>query len=123
MQRKALEAGPGPVLVLAGPGAGKTRTLVGRLVRLLRSGTPASDIVAITFTRRAAEEMRSRLAAAMDGEENAPLPEADTLHALGPQALARRGSGGALRRRRAQGLCLGQSHARQEGRLAPLRSA
>lgn len=82
MQREALEAGPGPVLVLAGPGAGKTRTLVGRLVRLLRSGIPASDIVAITFTRRAAEEMRSRLAAAMGGEENAPLPEADTLHAL-----------------------------------------
>ena len=84
MQKEALEAGPGPVLVLAGPGAGKTRTLVGRLVRLLSSGTPASDIVAITFTRRAAEEMRTRLAAALQGAEgnDAALPETDTLHAL-----------------------------------------
>lgn len=84
MQKEALEAGPGPVLVLAGPGAGKTRTLVGRLVHLLSSGTPASDIVAITFTRRAAEEMRTRLAAALQGAEgnDAALPETDTLHAL-----------------------------------------
>lgn len=87
-QRAALEAGPGPVLVLAGPGAGKTRTLVGRLARLLQEGTPASDIVAVTFTRRAAEEMRSRLASALsisaaqeDGAEPV-LPETDTLHAL-----------------------------------------
>ena len=86
MQKRALEAGPGPVLVLAGPGAGKTRTLVGRLVRLLRSGTSASDIVAVTFTRRAAEEMRARLAAALRDAEGddapASLPETDTLHAL-----------------------------------------
>ena len=84
MQQEALTAGPGPVLVLAGPGAGKTRTLVGRMARLIRSGTPASDIVAVTFTRRAAEEMRARLAAALrgDAEEETALPETDTLHAL-----------------------------------------
>ena len=84
MQQEALTAGPGPVLVLAGPGAGKTRTLVGRMARLIRSGTPASDIVAVTFTRRAAEEMRARLAAELRGDaegENA-LPETDTQHAL-----------------------------------------
>lgn len=84
MQQEALNAGPGPVLVLAGPGAGKTRTLVGRLARLLKEGVKASDIVAVTFTRRAAEEMRARLASALRGPEDEPveLPETDTLHAL-----------------------------------------
>lgn len=83
MQKEALLAGPGPVLVLAGPGAGKTRTLVGRMARLLREGVPASDIVAVTFTRRAAEEMRTRLAAALQDDAEVPeLPETDTLHAL-----------------------------------------
>jgi len=86
-QRAALEAGPGPVLVLAGPGAGKTRTLVGRLVRLIKNGIPASGIAAVTFTRRAAEEMRSRLTAALsegsdDTASPVQLPETDTLHAL-----------------------------------------
>ena len=80
LQEKALEAGPGPVLVLAGPGAGKTRTLIGRIAHLLRSGIPATDIVAVTFTRRAAEELRTRLASSMPG--GAILPETDTLHAL-----------------------------------------
>ncbi|WP_294446015.1 UvrD-helicase domain-containing protein [uncultured Mailhella sp.] len=84
MQKEALNAGPGPVLVLAGPGAGKTRTLVGRLARLLKSGVKASDIVAVTFTRRAAEEMRARLASALRTADDDPvdLPETDTLHAL-----------------------------------------
>ncbi|MCL2122549.1 MAG: UvrD-helicase domain-containing protein, partial [Desulfovibrionaceae bacterium] len=52
-QRVALEAGPQAVLALAGPGAGKTRVLVGRLAHLLDQGVRASQIVALTFTRRA----------------------------------------------------------------------
>ena len=85
-QEQALRAGlepPRPVLVLAGPGAGKTRTLAGRALHLLEHGVPASDMAAVTFTRRAAGELRERLtlfmrAAGMGGE----VPEADTLHAL-----------------------------------------
>ncbi|MCH5276565.1 MAG: UvrD-helicase domain-containing protein [Desulfovibrionaceae bacterium] len=86
-QERALAAGPGPVLVLAGPGSGKTRTLVGRVSRLVESGVPPAAIVAVTFTRRAAGEMRERLAAL------ALQPETDTLHALalkhwpGPQPV------------------------------------
>lgn len=79
-QQKAIEAGPHPVLVLAGPGSGKTRTLVGRVQRLLKDGVPVQRILAVTFTRRAAAELRERLERALG--EGTPLPQADTLHAL-----------------------------------------
>ncbi|MCR5562699.1 MAG: UvrD-helicase domain-containing protein [Desulfovibrio sp.] len=77
-QNAALLAGPGPVLVLAGPGAGKTRVLVGRMLRLIREGTPPDRILAVTFTRRAAREMRDRLQASLIPESH--LPHCDTLH-------------------------------------------
>ena len=79
-QMKAINAGPHPVLVFAGPGSGKTRTLVGRVQRLLRDGVPAENILAVTFTRRAAAELRERLELALG--KDARLPQADTLHAL-----------------------------------------
>ncbi|MBQ4566810.1 MAG: UvrD-helicase domain-containing protein [Desulfovibrio sp.] len=79
-QLAALQAGPGPVLVAAGPGAGKTRILVGRLQWLLEQGQPANSLLAVTFTRRAAAEMRQRLAKALP--DLAGLPQCDTLHGL-----------------------------------------
>ena len=79
-QLKAINAGPHPVLVLAGPGSGKTRTLVGRVQRLIRDGVPAQCILAVTFTRRAAAELRERLEPALGA--GVTLPQADTLHAL-----------------------------------------
>ena len=79
-QVTALEAGPQPALVLAGPGAGKTRVLVGRLSHLLSQGVRASQIVALTFTRRAATELEARLRHALGPD--ARMPAADTLHAL-----------------------------------------
>lgn len=75
-QQAALDAGPHPVLVLAGPGSGKTRVLVGRLQRLLAQGMPPESLLALTFTRRAAAEMRERLAARTHGVP----PRCDTLH-------------------------------------------
>ncbi|SBW02759.1 UvrD/REP helicase [uncultured delta proteobacterium] len=83
-QAKAVAAGPGPVLVIAGPGTGKTRTLVERVLHLLEKGVSARHILAVTFTRRAAGEMDERIAAALEGKtgKDAPMPRSDTLHAL-----------------------------------------
>ncbi|WP_319584255.1 UvrD-helicase domain-containing protein [uncultured Pseudodesulfovibrio sp.] len=79
-QQAAIDAGPGPVLVLAGPGTGKTQTLMGRVERLMDEGVNPKRILALTFTRRAAQEMRERLHALRG--ENADMPQAGTLHSL-----------------------------------------
>ena len=60
-QRRAIEAPLGPVLVVAGPGAGKTFCLISRIQHLVDSGFDAQRICAVTFTNRAAEEIASRL--------------------------------------------------------------
>ena len=60
-QRAAVEHGNGPLLIVAGAGTGKTRTLVHRVAALIARGVPAERILLLTFTRRAADEMLARV--------------------------------------------------------------
>ncbi|HUT92658.1 MAG TPA: UvrD-helicase domain-containing protein [Thermoguttaceae bacterium] len=90
-QRAAAEITHGPLLIIAGPGTGKTRTLTHRLSRLVADhGVPPHECLAITFTRRAAGEMRERLEALLgDRAERVPVM---TFHALGLSILQEHGS-------------------------------
>ena len=62
-QHEAATTLEGPVLVIAGAGSGKTRTLVYRVARLVESGVNPGQVLLLTFTRKAAEEMLRRAAA------------------------------------------------------------
>ena len=60
-QRAVVEAGGGPLLVIAGAGSGKTRTLTWRVAKLLRDGLPPDGLLLLTFPNRAAREMLQRV--------------------------------------------------------------
>ena len=88
-QREAVEALDGPVLVLAGAGTGKTRVLTTRLAHLLNTGRAyPSQILAVTFTNKAAQEMKERVSAALGG---APVEGwwLGTFHSLAARMLRR----------------------------------
>ena len=80
----------GPLLLGAGPGTGKTKTLVGRCRFLTQQGVPATQILALTFSRKAAGEMKERLIAAGVGSEKAG-PWVGTFHSFGLEVLRRYG--------------------------------
>ncbi|MEY2641205.1 MAG: hypothetical protein RL150_598 [Candidatus Parcubacteria bacterium] len=93
-QREAAVHTHGPLLILAGAGAGKTKTLTHRILNLVKTGTPPEEILAITFTNKAAKEMRERVLhlLANDPELNRPIndlgkPFVSTFHALGVRIL------------------------------------
>ncbi|MGH8862639.1 MAG: UvrD-helicase domain-containing protein, partial [Jatrophihabitantaceae bacterium] len=77
-QRRVVEHGGGPLLVLAGPGTGKTTTLVEAAVARVEAGVPVDEILMLTFSRRAAGELRDRITARLGRTVREPL--ARTLH-------------------------------------------
>jgi DNA polymerase III epsilon subunit family exonuclease len=90
-QRDAIEAALGPVLVLAGPGAGKTFCLISRIQHLVdRLGFDPARICAVTFTNKAAGEIASRLRGTLG--DRASVVTRSTIHALCVQLLRRYGS-------------------------------
>ncbi len=88
-QRAAVETLEGPVLVLAGAGTGKTRVLTARIAHILATRRArASDILAVTFTNKAAREMKARVGR-MVGEVVEGMPWLGTFHSIGAKILRR----------------------------------
>lgn len=97
-QRDAVLLTEGPVLIVAGAGAGKTKTLTHRIGNIIQKGTPAEAILAITFTNKAAKEMRERVFRLLGLEHDAPVwgrprgvPFIGTFHGLGMAILREKG--------------------------------
>jgi superfamily I DNA/RNA helicase len=90
-QTQAAQAADRAVVVTSGPGTGKTRTLVGRIAWLAGSGTAPERILAVTFSRNAAEELRVRLRGILGA--SAERVQVFTLHGFGLELLRRYGTG------------------------------
>ena len=86
-QFAAVSAPPGPALVLAGAGAGKTRTLTYRVAYLLEQGIPVDRILLLTFTNKAAREMMDRVQNLIGGDTAGLW--GGTFHSVGHRVLRR----------------------------------
>lgn len=84
-QQEAVLATEGPLLVVAGAGTGKTKMLTHRILHLISQGVSPSSLLAITFTNKAAEEMRERILPFLGQDDLSPLLV--TFHALGLRIL------------------------------------
>ena len=82
-QSEAVKTVDGPILILAGAGSGKTKTITSRLAYLLECGIPASNTLTLTFTNKAANEMRDRAMSLIGKQEHAYPPLLCTFHKFG----------------------------------------
>jgi len=80
IQRQAVTHIIGPALIIAGPGSGKTRVLTFRIAHLIESGIPPWEILTLTFTNKAAKEMKERITKVAG--ENANKIWAGTFHSV-----------------------------------------
>ncbi len=87
-----------PLLVIAGAGSGKTRVITYRLARFMATGTDPRRILSVTFTNKAAGEMRARVAKLLGGDDNLWGLWLGTFHALSARLLRRYGEAVGLRR-------------------------
>jgi ATP-dependent DNA helicase Rep len=87
-QLEAVRYTAGPLLVLAGAGSGKTRVITQKIAALVAGGIAPYNIAAVTFTNKAAREMRQRVAALLDAETAKAL-KVSTFHTLGLNVLKR----------------------------------
>lgn len=91
-QREAVEAIEGPVLVVAGPGSGKTKTLTHRIAYLIYKGVKPYNILAITFTNKAAEEIKHRVLSLLTSSfPSYQQPTMGTFHSICARILQRDG--------------------------------
>lgn len=97
-QRRAVEAPPGPILIIAGAGTGKTKTLTNRVISLIKNGVPPEKICVLTFTNKAAKEILERVANSLSQSVNreafsdqrfaiGKMPFTGTFHSFGARIL------------------------------------